>query len=162
LYPLPQALGYEADAQRALGDSEGARRTDALIRAEQRLFNTQGINDRLLAMYYAEHREHLSDALVEARADIAKRGDEIYSDDTMAWVFAAMGRFTQARVYAVRAMRFNTADPELAYHAGVIALHTGHLAEARRRLSAALAVDAAFHPFYADDARRMLATIGTR
>ena len=31
LYPLPQALGYEADAQRALGDDEGASRTDALI-----------------------------------------------------------------------------------------------------------------------------------
>ena len=32
LYPLPQALGYEADAQRAVGDRESADRTDALIR----------------------------------------------------------------------------------------------------------------------------------
>ena len=157
LYPLPQALGYEADAQRALGDRAGALRTDALIRAEQRLFNTQGINDRLLAMYYAEHREHLRDALAEARADIAKRGDEVYSDDTMAWVLASMGRFGEARAYSARAMRFDTADPELQYHAGVIALRTGHVAEARRRLAAALAADPSFHPFYADDARRLLA-----
>lgn len=160
LYPLPQALGYEADAQRALGDRDGARRTDALIRAEQRLFNSQGINDRLLAMYYAEHREHLSDALQEARADAAKRGDEIYSDDTMAWVLAAMGRWKDARTYSERAVRYNTADPELEYHAGVIALHNGHAVEARRRLAAALAADAQFHPFYADDARRMLAAMG--
>jgi predicted Zn-dependent protease len=159
LYPLPQALGYEADAQRALGDEEGASRTDALIAAEQRLFNVQGINDRLLAMYYAEHREHLNDALTAARSDIAKRGDEIYADDTMAWVLATMGRWKEARMYAVRAARYDTADPELQYHCGVIAWHAGYAGEARRRLSAALAADASFHPFYADDARRILASI---
>jgi tetratricopeptide (TPR) repeat protein len=159
LYPLPQALGYEADAQRALGDGEGASRTDALIAAEQRLFNVQGINDRLLAMYYAEHREHLNDALAAARSDIGKRGNEIYADDTMAWVLAAMGRWKEARVYALRAARYDTPDPELQYHCGVIAWHTGHTGEARRRLSAALAVDAQFHPVYADDARRTLVAI---
>ena len=111
-------------------------------------------------MYYAEHHEHLSDALVAARADFAKRGDEIYSDDTMAWVLAAMGRWKEARSYAVRAVRFNTADPELEYHAGVIALHTGHIGEARRRLAAAVAVDPHFHPVYADEARSTLATMG--
>jgi tetratricopeptide (TPR) repeat protein len=159
LYPLPQALGYVVDAQLALGDPNGARRTDALIRAEQRLFNAQGVNDRLLAMYYAEHGEHLSDALNEARSDVAKRGDEIYADDTMAWVLAAMHRWNEARVYAERAVRYGTADPELQYHAGVIASHNGRNAEARRRLRAALEVDAQFHPFYADDARRILALL---
>ncbi|MGA7202670.1 MAG: tetratricopeptide repeat protein [Candidatus Cybelea sp.] len=159
LYPLPQALGYEADAQRALGDGDGASRTDALIAAEQRLFNVQGINDRLLAMYYAEHREHLNDALAAARSDIGKRGDEIYADDTMAWVLATMGRWKEARVYAVRAARYDTADPELQYHCGVIAWHTGRFGEARRRLSGALAVDPQFHPVYADDARRILVAI---
>lgn len=160
LYPLPQALGYEADAQRALGDEGDARRTDALIRAEQRLFNVQGINDRLLAMYYAEHQEHLGDALAAARSDIGKRGDEIYADDTMAWVLAAMNRWNQARGYAERAARYGTEDPELEYHTGVIAWHTGHRAEARRRLAAALASDPRFHPFYAEDARRLLSAIG--
>jgi predicted Zn-dependent protease len=160
LYPLPQALGYEADAQRALGEAAAARKTDALIRAEQRLFNAQGINDRLLAMYYAEHCEHLSDALVASRSDLAKRGDEIYADDTMAWVLAAMGRWNAARGYAVRAMRYDTEDPELQYHAGLIAWHTGHRREAWRRLHAALATDEHFHPFYASTARRILAAIG--
>ena len=161
LYPLPQALGYEADAQRALGDESGAQKTDALIRAEQRLFNAQGINDRLLAMYYAEHREHLSDALTAARSDIAKRGNEIYADDTMAWVLAAMGRWPLARVYAERATRYDTQDPELEYHAGAIAWHTGYSGEARRRLREALGADDRFHPFYAADARRILAAMGT-
>ena len=160
LYPLPQALGYEADAQRALGDFAAATRTDALIRAEQRLFNAQGINDRLLAMYYAEHGEHLSDALRAARSDLAKRGDEIYADDAMAWVLAAMGRWNAARGYALRATRYDTADPELQYHAAVIACHTGHRREARQRLRTALEADPQFHPVYADDARRLLEGIG--
>jgi Flp pilus assembly protein TadD len=110
-------------------------------------------------MYYAEHREHLSDALAAARSDIGKRGNEIYADDTMAWVLATMGRWKEARVYAMRAARYGTEDPELQYHCGVIAWHTGHIGEARRRLSAALAVDAQFHPVYADDARRILVAI---
>jgi tetratricopeptide (TPR) repeat protein len=160
LYRLPQALGYEADGQRALGDEDGARKTDALIRAEQRLFNAQGLNDRLLAMYYADHREHLSDALAAARSDLAKRGNEIYADDTMAWVLAAMGQWQKAQVYAERAARYDTQDPELEYHAGVIAWHTGHEGEARRRLREALAADDRFHPFYADAARRILAATG--
>ena len=161
LYPLPQALGYQADAQRALGDAAGAHRTDTLIRAEQRLFNAQGVNDRLLATYYAEHHEHLGDALAEARADIAKRGNEIYADDTMAWVLAALQRWPQARIYALRAARTGTADPEVQYHCAIVAWHTGHGAEARRRLQAALTADPQFHPFYADDARRVLAELGS-
>jgi predicted Zn-dependent protease len=160
LYPLPQALGYQADAQRALGDESGARKTDALIAAEQRLFNVQGVNDRLLAMYYAEHDEHLTDALAAARSDLAKRGNEVYADDTMAWVLASMQRWPEARVYAQRATRFETQDPELQYHAGIIALHTGHPGEARRRLTAALQTDPNFHPFYAGDARKALASMG--
>jgi len=160
LYPLPQALGYEADAQRALGDTAAAQGTDELIRAEQRLFNVQGVNDRLLAMYYAEHREHLDDALRAARSDLAKRGDEIYADDTMAWVLAALSRWQQARRYAVRATRYETQDPELQFHAAVIAAHTGHAAEARYRLRVILSNGDEFHPFYGADARRMLAALG--
>jgi tetratricopeptide (TPR) repeat protein len=156
LYPLPQALGYVADAQRALGNADAARKTDALIRAEQRLFNVQGVNDRLLAMYYAEHHEHLTDALTAARSDLVKRGNEIYADDTMAWVLASMGRWRQALPYAEKATRYGTQDPELQYHVGVIAWHSGRRAEARTRLNNALAIDGSFHPFYADDARALL------
>jgi len=158
IYPLPQALGYKADAQRALGDAAGAAQTDALIGAEQRLFNVQGINDRLLANYYAERGVHLDVALRAARSDYAKRGDEIYADDTLAWVLAARGQWQQARVFAVRATRLGTQDPELQYHAAIIALHSGHAAEARQRFGLALAENPQFHPVYADEAREEATT----
>ncbi|MDE2481095.1 MAG: tetratricopeptide repeat protein [bacterium] len=157
LYPLPQVLGYEADAQRALGERDAAAQTDALIDAEQRLFNTQGINDRLLANYYAQRRVHLGAALRAARSDYAKRGDEIYADDTLGWVLARMGRWRDARSYTERAVRYGTQDAEIQYHAGIVEIHTGDAARGRARLRAALRMNPAFDPFEAADARAELA-----
>ncbi|HEY8297181.1 MAG TPA: tetratricopeptide repeat protein [Candidatus Baltobacteraceae bacterium] len=157
LYPLPQLLGYKADAQRGLGDTKGAAQTDALIRAEQRLFNVQGINDRLLANYYAQRRIYLGDAVRFAKLDYRQRGDEIYSDDTMGWVLATTGKWAEARTYAERAVRFNTQDADVQYHAGIVAMHTGHAAEAKRRLEYALKLNPQFDPFDAADARAQLA-----
>ncbi len=124
LYPLPQALGYKADAQRALGDQAGAAQTDALIDAEARLFNVNGINDRLLANYYAERGRRLVDALRAAESDHAKRGDEIYSDDTMAQVLGALGRWHEAYHYALLANRLHTNDPDLKQHLTLAQLHS--------------------------------------
>jgi tetratricopeptide (TPR) repeat protein len=157
LYPLPQALGYEADAQRALGMTAQARGTDALIDAEKRLFDSQGINDRLLANYYAQRGAHLDVALTAATSDYRKRGSEIYADDTMAWTLARMGRWHQARPYAVAATRLGTQDSDVQFHAGVIALRNGFLKEGRSRLRAALATNPQFDPFEAPQAQALLA-----
>ena len=156
LYPLPQALGYEADAERALGQAAQAQQTDALIGAEQQLSNVQGVNDRLLANYYAQRHEHLDVALRAAESDRRKRGDEIYADDTLAWTLAALGRWDRARAYAERAVAHHTQDAELEYHAAIIALNTGHRDEGKRRLRVALQENANFDPVEADDARARL------
>lgn len=157
LYPLPQALGYKADAERALGDASAAAQTDALIGAEARIFNVQGVNDRLLANYYSQRGEHLDVALRAATSDSKKRGDEIYADDTLGWTLAALGRWSEARIYTERAVAHGTQDAELQYHAGIVALNTGRRAEGRRRLALALAQNAQFDPFEGDDARARLA-----
>lgn len=159
LYPSPQALGYEADAQRALGDDVGAAATDDLIRAVERLGNIHGINDRLLANYYAEHGVHLRDALRTALADHRVRGDEIYADDTVAWALAANGRWSEAYRFAELATRYGTQDPLLQLHAGIIAAHIGHRDEAKRRLETALGLNPRFHPYYAREARRLIAML---
>ena len=157
LYPLPQVLGYKADAQRALGDLTGAAATDALIVAEERIFNAQGTNDRLLADYYAQRGIRLEEAQRAAESDVLKRGNEIYADDTLGWVLAKRGRWNIARRYAESAIRLGTQDAQVQYHAAIIALHTGHTAEAKRRLKMALTENAQFDPFDVEDARRVLA-----
>jgi tetratricopeptide repeat protein len=154
-YPLPETLGYKYDAQLALGDRAGAGQTLDLIYAIERIGNSQGINDRLLAMFYADHGLRKDDAVAIARRDLARRGD-IYAQDALAWTLASAGRWSEARPHAESAVRLGTEDARLQYHAGLIELHSGARLEGRRRLELALSLNPHFHPFDADAARRLL------
>jgi tetratricopeptide (TPR) repeat protein len=158
LVPYPETLGYEADAQRALGQLQAAGRTDALIRTVERMGNAQHISDRLLAIYYSEHGERTGDAYAIARRELAVR-DDIFTEDTLAWAAASDGRWAVARGAMRKAIRFDTENSLLQYHAGMIALHFGDRAEAKRRLARALALNAQFHQVYADEARATLASL---
>jgi tetratricopeptide (TPR) repeat protein len=155
LVPLPETLGYKADAQRALGDEHGARVTQDLIVAIERIGNARGLNDRALAVYYSEHSMRLADAVAIARRDVALR-DDVFAEDTLAWALAQFGRWQAAAAAERKAVRFDTEDARLQYHAGIIALHQGNDVEAKKRLLRALDLNAQFHPYYADDARRLL------
>jgi tetratricopeptide (TPR) repeat protein len=155
LVPLPETLGYKADAQRALGDAEGARETEDLIGAIERIGNANGVNDRAVAVYESEHGEHLDDAVRIARRDLAAR-DDLFAEDTLAWALAMDGQWLSAQAHAEKAVATGIEDSRVQFHAGVIALKTGHVAEGRARLQRALAVNPRFHPTYADEARRLL------
>jgi Flp pilus assembly protein TadD len=158
LVPFPEALGYKADAQRGVGDAAGAAQTDDLIETVERVGNSQHISDRLLAIYYSEHRLHPADALRIARNELSVR-DDIYTEDTLAWAAAMAGRWDEARRASDKAIRFDTEDSRLQYHAGIIALHFGERDLAKKRLTRALALNGAFHPFFADDARAQLSQL---
>jgi Flp pilus assembly protein TadD len=69
------------------------------------------------------------------------------------------GRWSEARAAIRKALVFDTEDARLQYHAGVIALHFGDRAQARRRFEHALALNSHFHPVYADEARSELARL---
>jgi tetratricopeptide (TPR) repeat protein len=157
--PFPETLGYEADAQAALGQTAAAAVTRDTIFTIERIGNSYRVNDRLLAIYYADHGLRPADALAIARREAALRGDEIYAQDTLAWAAAMDGRWSEARRASLLALRYDTADPILQFHAGAIALHLNLSAEAKRRLTRALALNPNFHPTYADEARRLLARL---
>jgi tetratricopeptide (TPR) repeat protein len=156
--PYPETLGYEADAERALGDAAAAARTDGLIRTIERIGNAQHVSDRLLAIYYSEHRIDTPDAYRIAKRELQAR-DDIFTEDTLAWAAAMDGRWDEARTWMKRAIRFDTENSLMQYHAGAIALHFGDRAEAKERFQKALALNPSFHPFYADDARTQLARL---
>ncbi len=157
--PYPETLGYEADAQRALGKTDDARKTDDLIRTIERIGNTQRISDRLLAIYYSEHRLYPDDAYRIAKRELQVR-DDIFTQDTLAWAAAMDGRWTEARAEEAKAIRFDTENSLMQYHAGAIADHFGDAAEAKRRYARALALNPQFHAVYANDARTRLAALG--
>jgi tetratricopeptide (TPR) repeat protein len=156
--PYPETLGYEADAQRALGDADGAKQTNDLIRTIERIGNTQHISDRLLAIYYSEHHLYPDDAYLIAKRELAVR-DDILTEDTLAWAAAMDGRWNEARTAMRKAIRFDTEMSLMQYHAGAIAEHFGDREEARRRYTRALALNPHFHAVYADDARARLAAL---
>lgn len=161
IVPEPETLGYQADAQRALGHAGASAATEALIFAIERIGNAYRINDRLLAVYYAEHGVRLEDAYRIALREARARGDEIYAQDTLAWCAAMAGHWDVAGRAARRATRFETQDPRIQFHAGMIALHAGRNAEASRRLETALELNPQFDPFYADRARAALRKLTT-
>lgn len=158
VYPLPEVLGYEYDAQVALGRGADAAQTLDLIYAIERIGNAQGMNDRLIATFYADHRLRADDAVTIARRDLARR-DDIYAEDTLAWTLAAAGRWQEARVHSERAVRLGTEDARLQYHAAIIALHCGDRDEARKRLELALSNNPRFNPFQTVEAQQTLARL---
>ena len=156
--PYPEVVGYEVDSQRALGDTAGAAQNDALIHTIERIGNAQRVSDRLLAIYYSEHREDLDDAYRIARRELAVR-DDVFTEDTLAWCAAMGGHWDEARARSAAPLRHGTENSLLEYHAGIIALHFGDRATARARLENALALNPQFHAVYADDARNELARL---
>jgi tetratricopeptide (TPR) repeat protein len=156
--PYPEVLGYEADAQRALGDAAGAAQTADTIVTVERIGNAQRISDRLLATYYSEHRIRADDAYRIAGRELAVR-DDVFSEDTLGWCAAMTGRWGEARRRSAAALRLGTENALFRYHAGIIALHFGQRALAKRRFTEALALSPHFHPVYADDARVRLARL---
>jgi tetratricopeptide (TPR) repeat protein len=158
LMPSPETLGILADAQAALGDPTGAAASRAEIDAEEKIGNAQHVNDRLIAVYLADHGERPDDAYAIARRELAVR-DDVYAEDTLAWCAARAGKWDVARAAAAKALRFDTEDPRLQYHAGVIAQHSGEAAEAVRRFNRALQLNARFSATQADDARTRLAQL---
>jgi tetratricopeptide (TPR) repeat protein len=139
-----------------LGDARAAAATRDVIFAIEKLGNAYHVNDRLLAIYYADHALRPRTALAIARREAAVRGDEIYAQDTLAWAAVMAGSWDEARRASSKATRWATQDAIIAYHAGVIAQHFGDRRAARAALERALALNPHFHPRFADDARRRL------
>ncbi|MBC5799612.1 MAG: hypothetical protein GIX03_12110 [Candidatus Eremiobacteraeota bacterium] len=156
--PYPETLGYEVDADRALGKNADADQTNGLIRTIERIGNKQHISDRLLAIYYSSHHLYPDDAYEIAKRELQAR-DDILTEDTLAWAAAMDNRWDVARAESRKAMRFDTQISIMQYHAGVIAEHFGERAEARRRFEKALALNPQFDAVYADDARARLAAL---
>ena len=158
IVPYPETLGYEVDAQRALGKTAAAAQTDDLIATVERLGDAQHITDRLTAIYYSDHNTHLAQAYAIARNELRSR-DDVFTEDTLAWAAAMDGHWDDARTAIAKAQRWHTENALIDYHAGVIAEHFAQRPAAKADFERALALNAHFHPVYADDARQRLSSL---
>ena len=164
--PLPEyaiALGEAelaaAERAQARGDRARAarlraagRRDLALVRAEEGLLASAGVNtDVELAIYEADHGDR--DRAVALARGAWAQAPSVRSADALGWALTRAGRSADGLRWARRALRLGSLDPTFRYHAGIAASGS---AAGRRNLRLALRHGLDAHPLLANRARAAL------
>lgn len=156
--PLPQYVVALGDTELAAGRAAAARQDLALVGAEEDLLRANGVNtDTELALFEADHGSPAR-ALVLARRAWAA-APSVRSADALGWALTKGGDPVAGLRWAHRALELGSRDPLFLYHAGIAAMGAGATAEARARLSAALALNPRFSPLYGPRAERALRSL---
>ena len=154
--PLPAYAAALGDVYTKAGNTIEAKKQFDLVEYIGRLnsFN-QTVYNRELALFYADHDIHLQEALELAHREFDVRHD-IYTWDALAWALCKNSQAEQAAVAIKEALRLETKDALLLFHAGMIYQRLGDSEKARDYLRRAIALNPQFHLFYADLARSTL------
>jgi tetratricopeptide (TPR) repeat protein len=156
--PLPEYVVGLGEAELAAGRPAAARRDLALVGAEERLLQANGVNtDVDLALYEASHGSPQR-ALVLARRAYGA-APSVRSADALGWALTRAGHPANGLRFAHRALRLGSRDPLFLYHAGIAAGGAGHLAEARRYLAASVSLNPRFSPLWGPRAAAALRSL---
>ena len=158
-FPSPEYVIALGDLYVAAGQPELADRQYALVRVEEQLFRSNGVNiDLELALFDAAHGDPAG-AVRAARDEWAKR-QSVHVADAYAWALYSGGRYAEAAGYAAKAMALGYRNALFAFHAGMIQMQLGHPAQARRLLTQAVDINPYFSIRYSSVARTQLAKLG--
>jgi tetratricopeptide (TPR) repeat protein len=157
--PLPEYAAALSDVYAKMGRQQDALRQRELVEFIARL---NAINcvlyNRVLVDYYADHDLEHQQAIDLAEREFRVRQD-IYGHDALAWALYRGGKAAQALPHITAALRFQTTDARLYFHAGMIYLALGRNDRARASLARALAINPHFQPILDDVAAREYATL---
>jgi tetratricopeptide (TPR) repeat protein len=161
--PRPDFIAALGDLYALAGRKQQARQQYDLVVQIEKVNRAAGAPDaRRLSLFYSNHDRDLATALVLARQEFAMRSD-IYTCDALAWALYKNHRYAEAWAMAKQAMRLQTEDAGIFYHAGMIALRLpGQTEEGQRLLKRALAVNPYFDLRQAVKAREALAALAVR
>jgi tetratricopeptide (TPR) repeat protein len=141
--PLPEFLNTLGQLYEITGDAARAEAQYDLIRAIQHLNAGSGMNvDLELALFEADHGDPAT-ALAMARRAYEQR-PSIYAADALAWAAYRAGDYATAGEKIAEALRLNTQDALLFYHAGMTAAARGETPEALAYLQRALQLNPSF------------------
>lgn len=159
ILPFPQYIAELGDVYLRTGHATEAQQQYDLVEYIGYLGKlNQVLNNRELALFYADRNIKLDQAVLLARKELEVRHD-IYTWDTLAWVLYRDHQFLEAERALERARALHTDDPLLLFHAGEIEHALGRDVDAERDLSNALRINPQFHVFYAQQAADSLKEI---
>ena len=154
--PLPDYSAALYDLYTLAGDAQQAQKQKEIIEVIDKAGQAAREKaNRNLALIFADHDWNLPHALELAKAELEVRGD-IYSYDALAWAQLKNGLAAEAEKSMAQAMKLNTPEPGLLYHAGMIAAANGKKAEAATLLRRALELSPKFDVNQAPIAQRKL------
>jgi tetratricopeptide (TPR) repeat protein len=144
--PLPEYAVALADVYTKMGRQRDAELQRQLVEFIARLNVLNRIlYNRILVDYYADHDINHKQAVDLATREYAIRKD-IYGEDALAWALYRDGQAAAAQPHIVAALRFQTTDARLYFHAGMICEAVGQTDKARSNLKQALAINSHFQP----------------
>ena len=141
--PLPEYIAPLGDLYAKLGRADEARQQYEQVEFIEKMGAGAETYSRQLALFWADHDIRLDEALTAAERERATRGD-IYTYDALAWCLYKKGRFEEAGIAIGEALRLNTRDARLLYHAGMISLANGENQKGADYLKQALTINPSF------------------
>jgi tetratricopeptide (TPR) repeat protein len=153
---LPHAENIYALAEALERAGRTAEAHDKFAEFEQKALAESATHDnanRELIAYYVDHAKKPREALRIAEIERSRRGD-LFTLEAYAWALAANGRYAEARKSIDTALAVGIQNPELLYHAGVIAAKLNDRPVARKLLQRSL--DESPHSRVAGMARKQL------
>jgi tetratricopeptide (TPR) repeat protein len=159
--PMVQYAGALYDLYVAAGKRPEAIEQKNMVDLVAKLEEANGQKaNRTLSLILANQDRNLAKSLELAQADFEIRKD-VYTSDAQAWALLKNKRFQEARTLSDAALKLGTPEAVFLYHAGMIANESGEFVAARKYLSRALEMNAAFDFHQAQIARKTLAALET-
>ena len=111
-----------------------------------------------LALFLADNGLDLDEALAEAEKTYATYRN-IHVEDALAWCHYRKGNHRKARLMIERAMKWDTRDPSMLFHRGMIHLALDDQVLGKKYLEEALALNPNFDPIDAAIAKKTIKEI---
>ena len=162
ILPLAEYVIALGDSYALAGRADDAKRQYALVETIAHLQRVNGVDiDLEMTLFeadYADAQRDSSETLARALRVYQDR-PTIYAADALAWTLYRAGRFDEARGYAQTALKLNTQDALLWFHAGMIDARLDRTDEAKKKLEHALRLNPHFSLRWAAIARQTLSDL---
>jgi tetratricopeptide (TPR) repeat protein len=146
-----------ADMERSTGKLAEAEGIAKIVLGSFEQHEKDGWNvDREYALFCANHGINGEESLRRAKREFGRRPDNIDALDTYAWVLYKAGDAEAARPLVEKALRLNTQNPDVHFHAAMIERAAGDVGVARTHVNAAVSGGALLNPIYAAELRNIV------